>query len=171
MDFSTKTEVQLNVRLKQTILQGQAVVITAQMRGQVAAINEQVSSKTIVNVVSEEKIKELPDANAAEAIGRLPGVSLIRSGGEATKVVLRGLSSKFSNITVDGVKIPSTDSTSRDVDLSTISQGELAGIELSQDPHTRPGWRRDRRLDQSGDPESSLGARDRLRRHGRLQSP
>ncbi|MGA7160207.1 MAG: TonB-dependent receptor [Bacteroidota bacterium] len=130
VDFSTKTEVQLNVRLNQTILQGQAVVITAQMRGQVAAINQQVSSKTIVNVVSEEKIQELPDANAAEAIGRLPGVSLIRSGGEATKVVLRGLSSKFSNITVDGVKIPSTDSTSRDVDLSTISQGELAGIEL-----------------------------------------
>ncbi|MGA9406539.1 MAG: carboxypeptidase-like regulatory domain-containing protein, partial [Bacteroidota bacterium] len=130
VDFSTKNEVQLNVRLSQIILQRQAVVITAQMRGQVAAINEQVSSKTIVNVVSEEKIKELPDANAAEAIGRLPGVSLIRSGGEATKVVLRGLSSRFSNITVDGVKIPSTDSTSRDVDLSTISQGELAGIEL-----------------------------------------
>ncbi|HTR82277.1 MAG TPA: TonB-dependent receptor [Bacteroidota bacterium] len=130
VDFSNKTEVQLNVPLHQTILQGQAVVITAQMRGQVAAINEQVSSKTIVNVVSEEKIKELPDANAAEAIGRLPGVSLIRSGGEATKIVLRGLSSKFSNITVDGVKIPSTDSTSRDVDLSMISQGELAGIEL-----------------------------------------
>ena len=130
IDFSKQTEVQLNVGLNQIMLQGQAVVITAQMRGQVAAINQQVSSKTIVNVVSEEKIKELPDANAAEAIGRLPGVSLIRSGGEATKVVLRGLSSKFSNITIDGVKIPSTDSTSRDVDLSTISQGSLSGIEL-----------------------------------------
>ena len=130
VDFTNATSLQLNVKMEQTILEGEAVVITAQMRGQVAAINQQVSSKTIVNVVSEEKIKELPDANAAEAIGRLPGVSLIRSGGEATKVVLRGLSSKFSNITVDGVKIPSTDSTSRDVDLSTISQGELAGIEL-----------------------------------------
>ncbi|HTX19181.1 MAG TPA: TonB-dependent receptor [Bacteroidota bacterium] len=132
VDFTDKTEVQLNIRLKQTILQGEAVVITAQMRGQVAAINQQVTSKTIVNVVSEEKIKELPDANAAESIGRLPGVSIIRSGGEASKIVLRGLSSKFSNITVDGVKIASTDSTSRDVDLSTISQGELAGIELSK---------------------------------------
>lgn len=130
VDLSAGNAAQLNVQLKQTILQGEAVVITAQMRGQVAAINQQISSKTIVNVVSEEKIKEMPDANAAEAIGRLPGVSLIRSGGEATKVVLRGLSSKFSNITVDGTRIPSTDSTSRDVDLSTISQGSLAGIEL-----------------------------------------
>ncbi len=130
VDFSKNNNMQLNVQLKQTILEGEAVVITAQMRGQIAAINQQISSKTIINVVSEEKIKELPDANAAESIGRLPGVSLIRSGGEATKVVLRGLSSKFSNITVDGIKIPSTDSTSRDVDLSTISQGQLAGIEL-----------------------------------------
>lgn len=120
----------LDAQLTADVIEGAEVVITAQRRGQVAAMNQQVTSNTIVNVVSEEKIQELPDANAAEAIGRLPGVSIIRSGGEATGVVLRGLSSKFSNITVDGVRIPATDSTSRDVDLSMISQGALAGIEL-----------------------------------------
>jgi TonB-dependent receptor len=130
VDFSKTATKRLDVKLNSTVIQGQEVVVTAQMRGQVAAINRQVTSNTIINVVSEEKIKELPDANAAEAIGRLPGVSILRSGGEATKVVLRGLSSKFSNITVDGVRIPATDSTSRDVDLSMISQGSLAGIEL-----------------------------------------
>ena len=112
------------------VLEGQEVIITAQARGQMSAMNQQVKAIGVVNVVSEEKIKELPDANAAEAIGRLPGVSLIRSGGEATKIVLRGLSSKFSNITLDGVKIPATDPNTRDVDMSTISQGSLAGIEL-----------------------------------------
>ena len=130
IDFSKNKEAQLDVRLKPSMIMGEEVVVTAQMRGQMAAINQQITSKTIVNVVSEEKIQELPDANAAEAIGRLPGVSIIRSGGEANKVVLRGLSSKFSNITVDGVKIPPTDSTTRDVDLSMLSQGSLAGIEL-----------------------------------------
>ena len=119
-----------NTALDADVIEGQEVVITAQARGQMAAINQQLTAKTIVNVVSEEKIRELPDANAAEAIGRLPGVSLIRSGGEASKIVLRGLSSKFSSITVDGVKIPATDSSSRDVDLSIISQGSLSGVEL-----------------------------------------
>ncbi|MDE3059333.1 MAG: carboxypeptidase-like regulatory domain-containing protein, partial [Bacteroidota bacterium] len=109
-DFSKSNDLQLDVVLSQTILQGKEVVITAQMRGQVAAINQQLTSNSIVNVVSEEKIKELPDANAAEAIGRLPGVSIIRSGGEANKVILRGLSEKFTNITIDGVQVPSTDS-------------------------------------------------------------
>jgi TonB-dependent receptor len=130
IDFAKTKDVSMSIQLKPTIIEGKEVVVTAQMRGQLAAINQQITSKTIVNIVSEEKIQELPDANAAEAIGRLPGVSIIRSGGEATNVVMRGLSSKFSNITVDGVKIPPTDPNTRDVDLSTMSQGALAGIEL-----------------------------------------
>ena len=122
--------VALDVALTYEVIQGKPIVVTAQAEGQVAAINQQITSNTIINVISEEKIQELPDANAAEAIGRLPGVSVQRSGGEANKVVLRGLSDRFSSITIDGVRIASTDANSRGVDLSTISQGSLAGVEL-----------------------------------------
>jgi hypothetical protein len=66
--------VEVTVGLAADVVEGEEVVITAQARGQVAAINQQLTSNSIVNVISEEKIKELPDANAAEAIGRLPGV-------------------------------------------------------------------------------------------------
>ncbi len=120
----------LNVALVFDVIEGKTIQVTAQAEGQVAAINQQITSSTIINVVSEEKIQELPDANAAEAIGRLPGISLRRSGGEANKIILRGLSDKFSAITVDGVRIAPTDADSRGVDLSTVSQGSLAGIEL-----------------------------------------
>ncbi len=123
-------EALINVRLLPDVIEGQEVLVTAQARGQEAAINQQLTSNTIVNVISEEKIKELPDANAAEAIGRLPGVSLIRSGGEANKVILRGMSDKFTAFTIDGIRIPSTDADARGVDLSTFSQGTLAGVEL-----------------------------------------
>lgn len=120
----------LNINLIPDVISGEEIVITAQAIGQVAAINQQRASNTIINVVSEEKIKELPDANAAESIGRLPGVSLLRSGGEANKVILRGLSDKYTNVTIDGIKIPPTDINGRGLDLSTISQSSLAGIEL-----------------------------------------
>lgn len=120
----------VNVALQPEVIRGETVVVERQALGQAAAINKQITSNTIVNVVSEEKIQELPDANAAEAIGRLPGVSLLRSGGEANKVILRGLEDKFTNVTIDGVKIPPTDATSRGVDLSTLSQSSLAGVEL-----------------------------------------
>jgi TonB-dependent receptor len=121
---------QLDVEISVQVLEGEEVVITGQASGQISAINQQVSSNTIINVVSEEKLKELPDANAAETIGHLPGVSILRSGGEANKIILRGLDSKFTSITINGVKVPATDETSRGVDLSMFSQTSLAGIEL-----------------------------------------
>jgi TonB-dependent receptor len=120
----------LNIQLLLDVLVGEEVVVTGQMMGQVSAINQQRSSNTIINVVSEEKIKELPDANATESIGRLPGVSILRSGGEANKIVLRGLADKFTVVTIDGMKVPPTDATGRGIDLSMVSQSALSGIEL-----------------------------------------
>ncbi len=122
----------LNFSMPVTTVQGQEIVITGQAVGQAAAINQQLTSNKIVNVISEQKIKELPDANAAEAIGRLPGVSVVRSGGEASQIVLRGLSENMTTITVDGVQLAATDADSRGVDLSTIAQGSLSGITLTK---------------------------------------
>ncbi len=128
--ISNKTVV-LNVILKLSAYQlGEGIVVTGQLEGQNAAINQQVNSDQIVNIVSEQKIKELPDANAAEAVGRLPGVAIQRDGGEATKVMIRGLDPKFAKISINGIQIPSTGAEKRDVDLSLISQSTLSGIEL-----------------------------------------
>ncbi len=128
--LKNKQAVELFFQLTTEVIEGKTIIVSAQAFGQAAAINQQISSNTIVNVISEQKIKELPDANAAESIGRLPGVSILRSGGEANKVILRGLSDRYTTVTIDGIKIASTDASSRGLDLSTISQSSLAGIEL-----------------------------------------
>ncbi|MGD8779891.1 MAG: TonB-dependent receptor [Ignavibacteria bacterium] len=122
----------LDFQLAVDVIEGSEVVVYGQALGQAAAINQQVTSNAIVNVVSEQKIKELPDANAAEALGRLPGVSIVRSGGEASKIILRGLDANMTTVTVDGVKLSPTEADSRGIDLSTIAQGALSGIVLSK---------------------------------------
>lgn len=109
---------------------GEEVVIRAQAAGQNMAINQQLNSNTITNVVSAARIQELPDVNAAESIGRLPGVSIQRSGGEANRVAIRGLSPKYNTVTVNGVRVPSTSGDDRSVDLSLISSSMLDGIEV-----------------------------------------
>lgn len=119
-----------NIKMTYTMIAMKEISITAQREGQVAAINQQISSDQIVNVVSQERIKELPDANAAEAVGRLPGVAIRRDGGEAQKVFIRGLDAKFTTITLNGIEVPATNSENREIDLSVISQDALAGIEL-----------------------------------------
>ncbi|MGH7494761.1 MAG: TonB-dependent receptor [bacterium] len=113
-------------------LEGQEVTVTAQREGQVEAINRQLSSNTIVNVVSAERIQELPDVNAAESVGRLPGVSVMREGGEGQKVVIRGLAPTYNSVTIGGTKIPSSDLEDRSIDLSMISSDMLAGIEVTK---------------------------------------
>jgi TonB-dependent receptor len=124
------TTLHLNVRLQLDVVQFEEVTVTAQLEGQVQAINQQLTSNTIVNIVSADRIKELPDQNAAESIARLPGISIQRDAGEGQKVVVRGLSPKFNSITVNGERIPSTDATDRSVDLSMISSDLLSGIEV-----------------------------------------
>jgi len=124
----TKVEVELEPRS----LIGEEVVATAQASAQIQAMNQQISAKTIKNIVSSKTIQELPEANAAEAVGRLPGVSLVRSGGEGSKVILRGLAPKYSRIQIDGVNMASTGSVDRSADLSMISTQMLEGIEVTK---------------------------------------
>ena len=122
--------VEVNVILMAQSIMGKEVIVTSQARGQAGAINEQLKSNKIVNVVSRERIEELPSQNAAEVIGRLPGISVQRDGGEGQKVVIRGLAPKYSLITVNGARISPTDVNDRSVDLSMISSDMLAGIEV-----------------------------------------
>lgn len=119
-----------DIKLNFVTIQGKAVVVTAQAEGQMEAINKQLSSRQIVNVVSSDRIQELPDANAAESVGRLPGVSVLRSGGEGNKIVIRGLSPKYNAVMIEGVRMAPTDYNDRGTDLSMISPYMLEGIEV-----------------------------------------
>ena len=120
-----------DVELELDVFEGDEVVITAQAEGQIAAINEQLASNTIINVVSAARIQELPDVNAAESVGRLPGVSMVRSAGEGQKVVIRGLAPRYNTVTVNGRQLPGT-SEDRSTDLSLVSSDLLSGIELTK---------------------------------------
>lgn len=130
LNFVAGQEQQHDANLFPDVVNMEEVVVKGQAVGQQAAINQQLNSNTIVNVVSKEKLQELPDQNAAEAVGRLAGVSIQRDAGEGQKVIVRGLSPRFNSITINGERLPSTDENDRSVDLSMISPDALAGIEL-----------------------------------------
>ncbi len=122
------------IKLDWVAVEGKVVLITAQAKGQLSAINEQLSADEIKNVVSKDRIRELPDQNAAESVGRLPGVSLLRSGGEGNRVVIRGMQPKYSKIMVDGVSLTPTGSNDRSVSMGMISSYSLEGIEVIKSP-------------------------------------
>jgi TonB-dependent receptor len=115
----------LNMRLSPSLIMGEEVIVTAQARGQIGAVNQQLRSNQIINVVSAERIRELPDENAAQAISRLPGITL-----DGSKVVIRGIESKMNKIMINGIEMPSTDGQNRSTDLGIVSANMLSGIEV-----------------------------------------
>jgi TonB-dependent receptor len=134
-------------RLTAQAIPGEEVIVTAQARGQVQAINQQLSSDKISSVVSEARIQELPDFNAAQAISRLPGVSTLKSSGEDNKIVIRGLAPQYNAVAIDGITLASTGSTQigatsipgltsgtttndRSIDLTMITPYMIKSIEV-----------------------------------------
>ena len=59
VEVKTGETLVLDFSLISQTLEGEEVIVTAQARGQRAAINQQLTSNTIINVVSAEKIHQL----------------------------------------------------------------------------------------------------------------
>jgi TonB-dependent receptor len=92
-------------------------------------------SKVIVDVRSEQEIRSLPDVNAAEALQRLPGVSLETDSGEGRFVNIRGMDADLNGTTYDGVRLTASNPSSpqggsRAVAFDAFPSGILGGIEV-----------------------------------------
>ena len=70
--------------------------------GTALARDEKRSSPNIIDVVSADAMGRFPDANAAEALRRIPGVSLEIDQGEGRFVVIRGVDASLNNVTLNG---------------------------------------------------------------------
>jgi outer membrane receptor for ferrienterochelin and colicin len=62
------------------------------------------ASKT---VVSHDDLVRFGDRTVADALQRVPGVSVVRNGGKDAEIRLRGLGSGYTQILVDGQPVPS----------------------------------------------------------------
>ena len=100
-------------------------------RGEVEALNRERAADNIVQVLPSEVITSLPNTNIADAVGRLPSVSLERDEGEGKYVQIRGTEPRLSNVTVDGVHLPSPESV-RNVKLDAIPADLVDSVEISK---------------------------------------
>ena len=97
-----------------------------------AALDKQRKADNIVSVMSGDEIRALPNANAAEAAARIPGVSTERDEGEGKFVQIRGTEPRLSNVTVDGVHIPGTAQGDRIAKLDDVPTDLLGAIEVTK---------------------------------------
>ncbi|WP_428156482.1 TonB-dependent receptor [Brevundimonas sp.] len=84
------------------------IVVTGIRASLASALSEKRRSNTIVDVINAEDIADFPDANLAESLQRIPGVSIDRENGEGNSISVRGLGGDFTRVRLNGLETLST---------------------------------------------------------------
>lgn len=96
------------------------------------ALNMQRTSENLRNIVASDQFGQFADTNAAEALNRLPGVSVERDQGEGRFVVIRGIDPNLNSVALDGVALASPDDSERSTLLDTVPIEVLNTLEVTK---------------------------------------
>ena len=75
----------------------ETIVVTGLRRSLQSARNVKRNSVQIVDAIVAEDIGKLPDITVSDTAARIPGIQVERNGGEASRVLLRGLDRSLSH--------------------------------------------------------------------------
>src|SRR5690242_9963525 len=109
------------------------VLVTAERAsGEAEAINRELTADNLVQVLPADVIRSLPNANMADALGRLPSVTLERGEGEGKYVQVRGTEPRLTNVTIDGINVPSPENFARQIKLDAIPADIVESVEINK---------------------------------------
>lgn len=112
----------------------EVVAVGQIFEGQMKAMEAQRNSNRIINTISADSMGKLPDRNAAEAVQRLPGISIERDQGEGRFVAVRGLPAQWSSASMNGDRIPTAEeeTTSRATAFDFFPTEMIESVEVSK---------------------------------------
>jgi TonB-dependent receptor len=124
----------LNLNLKLEVAsKSEEIFVTAdRAHGEADAINQTRTADNLIEVLPAEVITSLPNANVADALGRLPGVVLERIEGEGVYVDVRGTEPRLTNTTIDGITVPSPEPSVRQIRLDVIPSDLVEAVEINK---------------------------------------
>ena len=107
-------------------------VVAPREGGEAEAVNVERTADNIVQVLPAEVIRSLPNANMADALGRLPSVTLERDEGEGKYVQVRGTEPRLTNTTIDGINLPSPEPGVRQIKFDAIPADSVESVEINK---------------------------------------
>ncbi|WP_326523971.1 TonB-dependent receptor domain-containing protein [Sphingomonas sp.] len=117
------------------------VVVTGFRASLENALNIKRTSNQIVDAITAEDIADFPDANLAESIQRLPGVSIDRDNGEGRSITIRGLGGDFQQTRLNGADAQAAAggnqsdagaNRSRGFDFNTFASELFGGVKITK---------------------------------------
>lgn len=113
---------------------------TIQVSGIRGSIKESLDIKQnatgVVDLIVADDIGKFPDENLAEALQRVPGITITRNGGEGQNILVRGLGGDYNITTLNGRKLAS-DFAGRDFNFDTIASELVNVLQVYKSPEAR----------------------------------
>jgi TonB-dependent receptor len=121
--------------------EGTDVVVTGFRASLQEALNQKRRSNQIIEAITAEDIAKFPDANIAESIQRLPGISIDRDNGEGRTITVRGLGGDFQSVRLNGADAQNVAggnqsdagaNRSRGFDFNTFASELFGGVKITK---------------------------------------
>ncbi len=108
------------------------IVVTGTRAGERKAIEEKRTADNLVEAVFANDVGKLPDQNVAEAVRRLPGLSVANDQGEGRYVIIRGINPDLVNVTLNGMTLPAPEPEGRQVKLDDIPSALISAVVVTK---------------------------------------
>jgi hypothetical protein len=105
------------------------VVLVPKVEGSIADImTEEKESSAIANILGSEEFSKKGDSDAASALKRVTGITLV--GGK--NIYVRGLGERYSNVEMNSMPLPSPDPTKRTVPLDIFPSSVIGSLKVQK---------------------------------------
>ena len=126
---------QENQNNNQSVEQLEEIVVTGIRSSLERASDIKRNAKGVVDAISAEDIGKFPDANLAESLQRVTGVSIDRSNNEGNQITVRGFGPRFNLVTLNGRSMPTSNALfqrflDRSFNFNELAAGSVAAVEV-----------------------------------------
>jgi len=138
-DFSAQT-IKLHVKPKETSMKlvemspaslelEEFVVLAPHVEGSIASLTaEKKNSSAIAEVLGSEQMSKKGDSNAAAALKRVAGITLV----DGKNIYVRGLGERYSNVELNSLPLPSPNPTKRVVPLDIFPSSVIGSLKVQK---------------------------------------
>lgn len=108
----------------------EVIVVTGKLGSLTKSLNEKRLSQTLIDSISSEDLGKFPDANVADSLAHVPGITISRvHGGEGQHVTIRGLGSDFNIVTLND-RLLATDDDGRNFAFDVLPSEMISGADV-----------------------------------------
>jgi len=108
------------------------IVVTGNRLAERRALQTKKTADNVVEALYANDVGKLPDQNVAEAVRRLPGISVANDQGEGRYVIIRGVDPNLVNVTLNGQTLPAPEPDGRQVKLDDLPSSLIQSVVIEK---------------------------------------